>query len=205
MDHVRQQIMLATLNNVPFDGWGRDALYAGAQEAGYDQAMAMRAFPSGAAAAIKLWGAWCDTEMTKTLENLPDWQETGVTARITAAVRTRLMINSQHREAVRRALSWYAMPLNIPLGVQATFRTVNAMWYAAGDKSADWNYYSKRGLLATIYTATVLYWLSDTPDDDGDDQGDYPQTWDFLSRRLKNLGTISQLPGKIRSAACGSR
>lgn len=199
MNTIRQKIMLATLNNVPFDGWGRDALNAGAEEAGYDQAMAMRAFPSGSSAVIELWGNWSDTRMTEALEGRDDWQDTGVTARIATAVKTRIMINSKHREALRRALSWHALPLNIPLGVQATFRTVNAMWYAAGDKSTDWNYYSKRGLLAAVYSATILYWLSDTPDD----QADYPQTWDFLNRRLKDLGSFSKLTGKIRSAACG--
>ncbi len=198
MDHIRQQIMLATLNNVPFDGWGRDAINAGAKEAGYDQAMALRAFPSGVAAVVDLWGTWSDNQMTEALESRSDWQDTAVTARIAAAVKTRIMINGERRETLRRALSWHALPFNIPLGAQATFRTVNAMWYAAGDKSTDWNYYSKRGLLAAVYTATLLYWLSDTPDD----HGDYPQTWDFLDRRLSDLGSLSQLTGKIRPAAC---
>ncbi|NQV43711.1 MAG: hypothetical protein HQ501_02315, partial [Rhodospirillales bacterium] len=33
-----------------------------------------------------------------------------------------------------------------------TLRSVSAMWYVAGDRSADWNYYTKRGLLAPVYT-----------------------------------------------------
>jgi len=195
MDLVREKIMLATLHHVPFDGWCRDALNAGAVDAGYDAQMALRAFPDGMGSVIQLWGDWSDARMLEALDSLVGWEGMSVPARITAALKARIMVNNQHREALRRTLSWLALPLNVPLAVQASLRTVNAMWYAAGDTATDWNYYSKRGLLTTVYSATVLYWLSDTADEDGD----YPQTWDFLNRRLGDLGQVSRVAEKVKS------
>ena len=43
--------------------------------------------------------------------------------------------------------------------------TVDAIWYAAGDSATDFNFYTKRGLLAAVYGATMLYWLDDRSPD----------------------------------------
>ena len=64
-----------------------------------------------------------------------------------------------------------------------TWRSCSAIWYAVGDYSTDWNYYSKRAILASVYGSTLMYWLSDK----GDDSGDYPETWAFLDRRIDNV------------------
>ncbi|MBT4889124.1 MAG: COQ9 family protein [Rhodospirillales bacterium] len=200
MEQVREKIMLATLANVPFDGWCRDAINAGAIEAGYDADMALRAFPGETGDVIQLWVDWSDAQMLEALDGLEGWEDMSVTARITAAVKARIMVNAQHRETLRRTLSWYALPLNVPLAVQATLSTVNSMWYAAGDTSTDFNYYSKRGLLTTVYTATVLYWMSD----EGDEEGNFPETWDFLERRLGDLGTVSKVADKVKGKMQGA-
>ena len=67
------------------------------------------------------------------------------------------------------------------------------MWYAAGDHSTDWNHYSKRGLLVSVYFSTVLYWLSD----EGDGSGDYPDTWAFLERRIDDVLKTFSLPRRL--------
>ena len=117
MEQVREKIMLATLANVPFDGWCRDAINAGAIEAGYDADMALRAFPGETGDVIQLWVDWSDAQMLEALDGLEGWEDMSVTARITAAVKARIMVNAQHRETLRRTLSWYALPLNVPLAV----------------------------------------------------------------------------------------
>ena len=46
---LRDEILLAALPHVPFDGWTRRAMRRGAEDAGYGRADADRAFPYGAA------------------------------------------------------------------------------------------------------------------------------------------------------------
>jgi ubiquinone biosynthesis protein COQ9 len=62
--------------------------------------------------------------------------------------------------------------------------------YIAGDKSTDFNYYTKRGLLASIYGLTILYWLSDTSQDFG-------ETEVFLAQRLNSVMYIPKFRSKI--------
>ena len=47
-DGLRQTLLLAALPHVPFEGWSRQALLAGARDAGIAPPLALGAFPAGA-------------------------------------------------------------------------------------------------------------------------------------------------------------
>ncbi len=92
-----------------------------------------------------------------------------------------------HREAVRRGLSFLALPVNAPLGAKLLYRTVDDIWYAAGDRAADFSFYTKRGLLAGVVASTTLYWLDDR------------------ERGFRRDAPISGTPHRRRDAAHGAR
>jgi ubiquinone biosynthesis protein COQ9 len=186
---ARAAIIDAALPHVPFDGWTQAVLQQGAVDAGYDKVTALRVFPGGAVEAIEFWSKLADRRMLDELERR-DLAAMKVRERIATAVRVRLEQNTGHREAVRRALSLLALPLNAGKGPALLWRTVDAIWYAAGDKATDFNYYTKRGLLAGVYSATVLYWLEDRSDG-------FANTWSFLDRRIADVMRVPQALGSI--------
>ena len=188
----RDEIMLAALTHVPFDGWTRRTLEAGAADAGQPPAMALRAFPGGVPDLVDHLSDWADRRMLEALGKL-DLDSMRVRDRVTAGVRARLEGLEAYREALRRLLSYLAMPQNAPLAVRLTWRTVDAIWYAAGDEAADFNYYTKRGLLASVYTTTVLYWLADTSEGAAD-------TWAFLDRRIEGVMKVPAYTSRINEA-----
>ncbi len=69
----------------------------------------------------------------------------------------------------------------------------DAIWHAAGDRSADFSWYTKRAILAAVYSATVLYWLRDTSEDDA-------ATLAFLDRRLAGVGRIGRLRKRVEGS-----
>ena len=105
------------------------------------------------------------------------------------AVRSRLERVQPHREAVRRGLAALALPQNTPLALKSLYRTVDAVWYGIGDTSTDWNFYSKRAILAGVYGATLLYWLDDRSEGQA-------RTWDFLARRLDDAIAVPRALGQ---------
>ena len=189
---TRDEIMLATLTHVPFDGWTRRALEAGVADAGLTPDMALRAFPGGVPDLVDHLNDWADRRMLEALGKL-NLDSMRVRDRVAAGVRTRLEILAGHREALRRSLSYLAMPRNAPLAVRLTWRTVDAIWYAAGDEAWDFNYYTKRGLLAPVYATTVLYWLADTSAGAAD-------TWAYLDRRIADVMKIPAFKSRIKEA-----
>ena len=60
IDAMRRAIVRAAVPHVPFDGWSLAALRAGARDAGYGEADAVRAFPSGVVDAIELHARMAD-------------------------------------------------------------------------------------------------------------------------------------------------
>lgn len=190
MAKLRDALIEAALPHVSFDGWTTTALRHGAADIGVDMADAMRAFPGGGHDMVAQFSAMSDRRMLAALERM-DLESMGVTARVRSAVRLRLEQAEPHREAIRRTLAFLAMPQNALLGARLMHRTVDAIWHAAGDTATDWNWYSKRGLLAGVLGATVLCWLNDTSEGRA-------ETWGFLDRRLADVGRIGKATGKLK-------
>ncbi len=183
------RIVEAMLPHVPFDGWTLKALTAGVEDAGFDPSAAALAFPGGMAEVTEHFSALADRRMMAELEKRKIG-ELGVRERISLAVRVRLEQNAQHREALRHLLSYLALPTNAPLALKCLYRTVDAMWHAAGDTATDFNFYTKRATLAGVFSTTVLYWLNDTSEG-------FEQTFAFLERRIENAMTIGKAGGRL--------
>lgn len=190
MDALRDQILDQTLPNIPFDGWNMKSLSLGAELAGLEAADASIAFPGGVAQAIDYWMERTDERMFEAMVEA-NYADMKVRERIAFAVRTRLELVAPHKEAVRRALSHLALPGHQRLAAKSLYRTCDAIWRAAGDTSTDFNFYTKRGLLAGVYSSTLLFWLADESDD-------HEESWEFLERRISNVLKIPKLTGKLK-------
>jgi ubiquinone biosynthesis protein COQ9 len=182
----------ALLPNVPFDGWTRRALRAGLAASGCDPLDAESLFPGGAADMIAAFCDLADRRMESGAAALK-LETMRTPARIRAVIALRLTQNRAHKEAIRRALAALALPGNARTAALCTARTIDAMWHAAGDHSADFSWYTKRAILTGVYTATVLFWLRDATEDD-------TATLEFLDRRLADVGRITGVRRRIESA-----
>jgi ubiquinone biosynthesis protein COQ9 len=189
-DAQRAALLKATLPHVPFDGWTRTAMQAGARDVGIEPALADNAFPGGMAELLDFYHRQADIEMVRALETHPDLATLKTREKVALAIRLRLEANTGYREAIRQALSFLALPTNAPLGAKCLYRTVDAIWYAAGDKATDFSFYTKRGLLAGVYSATVLYWLNDRSEGSAD-------SWTFLDRRIADVMKIYELRARL--------
>ncbi|MCC7260315.1 MAG: COQ9 family protein [Alphaproteobacteria bacterium] len=190
LEAEKDAILQQALRHVPFDGWGDAVLARAVADAGFDPVMAYRAFPDGVGALVDHFCATADHAMLAALE-ADNLMAMRIRDRIATAVRRRIEYYAPHREAVRRMLAFYALPSHAGRGMKRLYSTVNEMWYAAGDTATDFNFYSKRALLAGVYSSTLLFWL-------GDESEGYAATWEFLDRRIDNVMQIQKFKGKAK-------
>lgn len=170
-------LLLATY---PFQGWTVAAL---CRAAGPDADLL---FPRGA---VDMVEAYCDLADRRMAEGDP--AEGRVPARVRAVVARRLAQNRPFKPAVRQALAVLAgHPV---IAAACTARTVDAVWHAAGDRSADFSWYTKRAILTGVYVSTLLFWLGDQGDGD-------VATLAFLDRRLAGVGRIGRLRRRAEAA-----
>ncbi|TQF83090.1 COQ9 family protein [Elioraea sp. Yellowstone] len=189
----RDRAVEAALPHVPLDGWTRKALRAGLADAGFDPADLPLLFPGGPVEAIEVWCDLADRRMAEAVGGL-DLAAMRVRDRVAAAIRIRLEQNAGAREAAARATALLALPHNAPAAARITARTVDAIWRAIGDRSADFSWYTKRASLAAIYGATMLYWLRD--DSEGAEE-----TLRFLDRRIEALMLIPKAQRRLGEIA----
>lgn len=205
---LRERLMLAALAHVPFDGWTRRAAASGARALGLDEADAERLFPGGPAELFRAFNDWADARMAETVAAAPA-PESRVSARVQAAVLARFDALAPHREAVRRGIAFAALPGNAGLGLGCLGRTLDLVWRLAGDRSADFGYYTKRALLGAVLLPTTLVWLEDRTAGDA-------ATREFLARRIAGVLGIrrvrsaaarlaARLPAPFRRPAFGAR
>lgn len=190
LESVRVQILAAALPNVPFDGWNIALLRNASDEAGIDRETQRRAFPAGVADLVTYWCDVCDAEMVTRL-SASDLAALKIREKITLAVRTRLEVMTKDRIAARRGLSFFASPLHAVGGAGSLYNTVDAIWRAIGDTSSDFNFYTKRATLAGVYSATLVYWISD------DSEG-FRKTWEFLGRRIGDVMQIEKAKAGVK-------
>jgi ubiquinone biosynthesis protein COQ9 len=176
------------LPHVADHGWRRAAVVA----AGYDRLEAELLFPGGTADLLEAWCDLADRDMEDAAiaHGVADQR---LSQRVRTLIALRLANARPNKEAVRRAIGLFALPGYAPLAARCVARSVDAIWHAAGDASADFSWYTKRGILVAVWTSTLLFWLTDHSEDDA-------ATLAFLDRRLAGVAQIGKLRGRVAGA-----
>ncbi len=207
IDENTAALLDALAPNVPFDGWTRKALALALESLGRAPEDAALLFPGGAGEMIEAYFTLADERMIAAVRANPP--EGGVGARVRAVLALRLEQMAGERETIRRALSWLALPAQARHLARLIAAMADAVWFAAGDKSADFSWYTKRATLSAILLPTLLYWL-------GDESPAHEKTLGFLDRRLAGVrrfgqcrqglrARLAQMPHPFRFAATSVR
>lgn len=189
---LREAVLRCALPHAAFDGFIDSVLEKAGKDAGLAKGEVSRLFEGGPAALVEFYSVWADGEMEKSLA-ASDLKAMKIRERIASAVRARLAALKPHKEAARRAAAMLSLPMNAALGAKLMYRTVDAMWRSVGDTSTDFNFYTKRGILAGVYGATAMRWFTD----DSDDQ---KPTEEFLAARIENVMQFEKFKAKAKEA-----
>ena len=180
LDELRIALAPDIAASAIFDGWNETALVAAAEMAGCDVDVARLAFPgSRPMDMVEAWIASVDQAMEA------EWPaERLATLKIRERIRTlvafRLDAVVHIDEAVRRALAVMAQPQNARRSLKLGWRSADIMWRLAGDTATDYNHYTKRAILAGIYSATLAVFVNDDSEGKAD-------THAFLERRIDGV------------------
>jgi ubiquinone biosynthesis protein COQ9 len=190
MSSSQQKILEFCLKNAIFDGWNQKLLENASISAGLDAQHHRILFPGGVA---DLFTYFVEETNRKMAENVKlDGLKTH--EKIRACIIWRLEEIKQHKQVIK---SWLKALLPQPLTtLKASYSAVDAMWRLCGDTATDFNFYSKRAILAGVYGSGLLYFIEDSSEDDA-------KTWVFLNKSLQNVGKFSRLAAEIKSKFTG--
>jgi ubiquinone biosynthesis protein COQ9 len=187
---LKADILEAALPHAAFDGFTEKVLQNAGEEEGLEKGEIARLFPEGPLGLIAYYSQSVDAEMQTRLAAM-DLPSMKIRLRISEAVKVRLLILKRHKEAARRAAAALSLPMHTGLAAKLMYRTVDIMWRAAGDASTDFNFYTKRGILAGVYAATLVRWFADASPDEA-------VTNEFLAARIENVMQFEKFKAKAK-------
>lgn len=188
MSDQRSLLLNTILPLVPFDGWSEYALRQGAKKISVNEAVV---FPGGMIECMDYFFTKADAALERAFPNgalialrLPE--------RVEKLIIARLEYFLPHREAVRRAVAARALPWNAARAFKSVYHSVDLMWHLAGDRSTDFNFYTKRMTLGAVYMSTLLFWLNDNSEN-------YVATHTFLKHRLIDINAFGKWKKSIKT------
>nr|KAF6318360.1 coenzyme Q9 [Pipistrellus kuhlii] len=161
-EQLQHRILTAALEFVPAHGWTAEAIAEGAQSLGLSSAAA-NMFGNDGSELILHFVTQCNARLTQVLE-----------------------------EEQKQALSILMLPHNIPASLSLLTNMVDEMWHYAGDQSTDFNWYTRRAVLAAIYNTTELVMMQDS-------SPDFEDTWRFLENRINDAMNMGHTANQVKS------
>ncbi|MGH0150263.1 UNVERIFIED_CONTAM: hypothetical protein FKN15_055501, partial [Acipenser sinensis] len=168
-EQLQIRILAAALEFVPKHGWSVEAIAEGAQALGLSPAAAGM-FSNGTGDLILHFIAQCNSNLSEKLAAQYKLVQLG---------QTELYLNLKD-SIYCTAMSILLLPHNIPESLKHLSILVDDIWYYAGDRSSDLNWYTRRAALTGIYNTTELVMLQDS-------SPDFEETWKFLENRVKDV------------------
>lgn len=190
LDALRLRLAPAIAGSAVFDGWSDAAVAQAAADLRVAPELAAFAFRDGQMAMIAAWIASVDARM---IEALPaeSLAALSVRERIRQLVQFRLDAILGQEEALARALAIMALPQNVRAAIKLGWHSADLMWRLAGDTATDYNHYTKRAILGSVYAATLSVFATD-------ESVGKAETRAFLARRLEGIIRFEKTKAKLR-------
>ncbi|CAG8437761.1 10135_t:CDS:10 [Ambispora gerdemannii] len=188
-DPISHKILEVALEFVPKHGWTVEALSKSAESLGY-LSVTHGMFPHGGVDLIDFFLEESRQQMT--IEIKDKMNGLRVPQKIRLACVTRLNLTKPLIHRWPEALAILAQPNNVGLSAKHLAKLSDEIWFLAGDKSANMNWYTKRGELALIYAATELYMTQDK-------SPEYQATFEFLDRRLQEIAFLGKTISEVNA------
>ncbi|CAL1592409.1 unnamed protein product [Knipowitschia caucasica] len=195
-EQLQARILTAALQFVPVHGWSMEAISAGAESLGLSSASS--GMFSGAGELVLHFIADCNSQLSHLLAEEHKHVQLGqaepkkTSDFLRETVETRLRMYTPYIESWPQAMSLLLLPQNMPEGLKLLSSLVDDMWYYAGDRSTDMNWYTKRAALTGIYNTTELVMVQDS-------SPDFQETWDFLHNRIQDVVNMANTAKQVQT------
>ena len=187
----KQKILSEFLKICPFSGWNDFALKEAIIAAGIEVKFIKLIFKNGAADLADFFIKENDRQMIEQLTAL-NLDSMRVRDKIKSALQIRLSLFAPNKTAIKRLINFYSAPKNLRRAFKNIYKTADLIWYQIGDKSTDYNFYSKRIILSKIYISSLKFFLDDSSEDN-------QKTWLFLDKEIAKIMKFEVFKTKIKT------
>lgn len=191
MQDIKTKIVQQCLKKLDQSNWSAKLVIDAIKELDINENYFEILFKSDVNNVINHYIASIDQKMLNEINNNDDYEKLPVSQKIFTALKVRLEIVSKDKNIIKKNTIYYSSPNNYLKASKAAWNTADLIWKLAGDKSTDFNYYSKRSILSSLYSTAILYWLKEKDED-------ISSTLDYINRALKRVALIGKIKSKVK-------
>ena len=189
LNKVRNNILDEAKKYVAKYGWNKNLLNKIAEKSKYDSNTITALFPDGYKSLLQLYLDEINLKMTNESKTL-NLIRLKVHERIRELFILRLDIMAKEKRIITKTFFHLLLPNNYKFSLINLYKTVDQMWFLAGDNSTDFNYYSKRAILASIYSRTMMHFINND---------DLELTINLFNMQLKQVSKIPKIKNSLKS------
>ena len=191
IEKEKQEILKIFLKNAPFEGWSNINLIKSSKSCGHPSEYYKLLFPNQIQSLTAYFNKTINENLTQIFNKNKDNQALRISEKIATLIEIKFSLYQQSKESIRCLFQYNLLPQNILCAQKSLWQTCNQIWLLAGDSSTDFNYYTKRSLLAFVYSTSFLYYLSDESES-------FSETKKFIRKKLESVLKIGKWKdGKI--------
>jgi len=187
---LRNLILGEAKSHVIRHGWNKDLFLYISKSSKFKYEELNALFPNGYKSLLQIYLNQINEQMTKESKSM-NLIRLKVHERIRALIITRLQIMVKEKKLISKTFIHLALPGNYKFAFKNLYKAVDQIWFLAGDNSTDFNFYSKRLILGSIYTITLMHFINNDNLD---------ETIKILNKQLKKVSKIPNLKNKIKGA-----
>tara|TARA_Y100001970_G_scaffold237794_1_gene298503 strand:- start:706 stop:1359 length:654 start_codon:yes stop_codon:yes gene_type:complete len=187
-DRVKIDILYKLIDHTPFTGWSNETLKFCLDEAGILDSLE-ELFSNGIDDLTDLYISIADKKLEYDVKEL-DLNSKSIRERIKILLNLRLDFFESEKQVIKQIIGSDLITGPRLRSINRIGKSVDLIWRLAGDKSLDYNFYTKRIILSGVYVSTILFWL------DVDSRDDVSH---FIDRRISNVMQIEKIKKNINS------
>ena len=168
-------------------GWSENLFNNLANESAYTYEEVHDLFPEGHLSIVQMYLKEIDKKMNKESEKI-NLIRLKTHERIRELCILRLHIMTKEKDLISKTFLHLLLPHNSKFSLKNLYETVDQIWFLAGDNSTDFNFYSKRLILASIYTSTMIHFVNNDNID---------ETLLLLNKLLRKVSKIPKVKSNI--------
>ena len=187
LNKIRKEVLSDTKTYVIKYGWNEEMFSKVAKNSKYDTAVVLSLFPEGYISLIQVYLDEINAKMTEESKKL-NLIRFKVHERIRELCILRFKIMTKEKKIVCKTFLHLLLPNNYNFSLKNLYKTVDQIWYLAGDSSTDFNFYSKRAILASIYSTTIIHFINND---------NFEETISLLNKQLKKVSKIPKIKERL--------
>ena len=185
----RKEILKISKKYIVRDGWNEGLFESISKNSKFKIEEIKMLFPGGYLSLLKFYLKELNLQMISNSKNI-DLIRMKTHIRIKEIILLKLQNNQDEKKVIRRTYFTLLLPHLSKVALKSLYETVDQIWFIAGDKSTDFNFYSKRFILATMYSSVILHWVNNQ---------DINKTEKFIDKQLRIISKITQNKNKIKN------